>query len=81
MGVRPLHTHTHMHARTHIHTLAAHKGVLMLGDAQSFFELASKIPPLGSMLNFDADVKRTTTRHQRENRLVCAVIMEFCQRH
>ena len=30
--------------------------------------LASKIPPLGSMLKFDADVKNSTARHQCENR-------------
>ncbi len=34
-----------------------------------FFGLTSKIPPLGSMFNFDADVKKTTMRHQCENRL------------
>ncbi len=28
-----------------------------------FFGLTSKIPPLGSTLNFDADVKETTGRH------------------
>ncbi len=43
------------------------KGVFTLGDARLFFGLASKIPPLGSMLNFDADVKKTTARHQCEN--------------
>ncbi len=42
-------------------------GVFTLSDAQSFYELTSKIPPLGSMLNFDADVKTTTARHQCEN--------------
>ena len=29
--------------------------------------LTSKLTPLCSMLNFDADVKQTTARHQREN--------------
>ncbi len=47
------------------HTL----GVFILGDARSFFAVASKIPPLGPMLNFDADVIETTSRHQRKNRL------------
>ncbi len=42
-------------------------GVLTLGDARSFSGLTSKIPPLGSMINFDADVKNTTVRHQCEN--------------
>ncbi len=28
------------------------------GDAQSFCGLTSKIPPLSSMINFDADVKK-----------------------
>ncbi len=37
--------------------------VFTLGDARSFFALTSKIPPLGSMLNFDADVKKSTARH------------------
>ncbi len=32
-------------------------GVFTLGDARSFSGLMSKIPPLGSMLNFDTDVK------------------------
>ncbi len=36
----------------------ARQGVFTLGDAQSFFGLTSKIPPLGSMLNFDVNVKR-----------------------
>ncbi len=40
------------------------EGVSTLGDARAFSELTSKIPPLGSMLNFDADVKKTTARHQ-----------------
>ncbi len=39
-----------------------------LGDARSFWRLTSKIPPLGSMLNFDADVKKMNARHQCENR-------------
>ncbi len=45
------------------------KGVFTLGDARSFFFLGStsKISSLGSMLNFDADVKETTARHQCEN--------------
>ncbi len=29
-----------------------------MGDARSFLGPTSKIPPLGSMLNFDADVKK-----------------------
>ncbi len=33
-------------------------GGFTLGDAQSFFELTSTIPSLGSTLNFDADVKK-----------------------
>ncbi len=37
-------------------------------DARSFSALTSKLPPLGSMLNFDADVKKMTARHQCENR-------------
>ncbi len=41
--------------------------VFTLGDARSFFGLTSKIPPLGSMLNSDTDVKKTTSRHQCEN--------------
>ncbi len=45
------------------------EGVFTLGDARSFSGLTSKIPPLDSMLNFDADVKKTTARHQCENRL------------
>ncbi len=32
--------------------------VSTLGDARSFFGLASKMPPLVAMLNFDADVKK-----------------------
>ncbi len=35
---------------------------------RGFFRLTSEIPPLCSMLNFDADVKNTTARHQCENR-------------
>ncbi len=42
--------------------------VFTLGDARSFSGLTSKIPPLGSMLNFDGDVKKTTARHHCENR-------------
>ncbi len=41
--------------------------VFLLSDALSFSGLASKIQPLGSMFNFDADVKKTTARHQCEN--------------
>ncbi len=33
------------------------QGVFTSDDARSFPELTSKIPPLGSMLNFDADDK------------------------
>ncbi len=36
----------------------ARKGVFILGDARSFSMLTSTIPPLGSTLNFDADVKK-----------------------
>ncbi len=43
--------------------------VFTLGDARSFFGLTSKIPPLGSTVNFDADVKEMTARHQCGNRL------------
>ncbi len=43
------------------------QGVFTLGDVRSFLGLTSKNPPLGSMLNFDADVKDTTARHLREN--------------
>ena len=39
------------------------QGVFTLGDARSFSGLASINPPLGSNLNFDADVKKTTVRH------------------
>ncbi len=44
-------------------------GVFILGGAWSFSGLTSKIPPLGSMKNFDPDVKNTTRRHQCENHL------------
>ncbi len=37
--------------------------VFKLGDARPFSGLTSKIPPKGLTLNFDADVKQTTTRH------------------
>ncbi len=40
------------------------QGLFTLGDARSLFAQTSKIQPLGSMLNFDADVKNTTPRHQ-----------------
>ncbi len=46
---------------------ATHQGVSTLSDAWSFYGLTSNIPPLGSTLNFDADVKKTTTPHQCEN--------------
>ncbi len=39
------------------------QGVSTSCDAPSFFGLTSKTSPLGSMLNFDADVKKTTARH------------------
>ncbi len=46
------------------------EGVFTLRDTWSFFfGLTSKILPLGSMLNFDADFKKTTARHQCENPL------------
>ena len=41
----------------------AGEGVFTLGDAISFSALTSKIQPLGSMFNFDADVKNTTARY------------------
>ncbi len=46
----------------------ARPGVFTLSDARSFFGLTSKIPPLGSLLNFDADIKKMIARHQCENR-------------
>ncbi len=49
--------------------LAAAEAVFTLSDAWSFSGLKSKISSLGSMLNFDANVKKTTARHQCENRL------------
>ncbi len=45
------------------------EGVITLGDARSFYRLTSRIPPLDSMRNFDADVKASTTGHQCENPL------------
>ncbi len=39
-----------------------YRGVFTLGDARSFSGLTSKIPPLGSPLNFDADVKNKRPR-------------------
>ncbi len=44
---------------------------------RSFFGLTSKIPPLGSVLNFDVDVKNTTARHQFEN---CDSLLYACVR-
>ncbi len=41
------------------------QGVFTLGNARSFLRLTSKIPPV-----FDADVKRTTPPHRRENRFI-----------
>ncbi len=41
--------------------------VFTLGDARSFSGLTSKIPPLGSVLKFDTDVKKTTARQQCKN--------------
>ncbi len=35
-----------------------------VGDAPTVFGLTSKIAPLGSMLNLDADVKKPPTLHQ-----------------
>ncbi len=40
--------------------------VFTSGDTWSFSGLTSKIPLLVSMLNVDADVKKTTARHQGE---------------
>ncbi len=31
-----------------------------------FLRVESKIPPLNAMFRFDADVKKTTVRHQRD---------------
>ena len=39
-------------------TSPARDRVFTLGDTRSFSGLTSKIPPLDSMLNFDADVKK-----------------------
>ncbi len=39
----------------------------LLGDALSLCGLTSKISPLGSMVNFDADVKEMTARPQCED--------------
>ncbi len=38
-------------------------GVFTLDDARPFFALTSKIPPLSSMSNFDANVKERTPCH------------------
>ncbi len=78
---RPTRTRKHVRGRTFIpknvtETVAtkshsnseATTGVLTLGDARTYFELALTIPPFVSMFNFDADVKKTTARHQCENR-------------
>ncbi len=58
-------THLLSHLRTTHPT-----GVFTLRDMRAFSELTSKIPPLGSTVNFDADVKRQKddVRHQCENR-------------
>ncbi len=39
----------------------APQAVFTLGDAQSIVGLTSKIPPLGPMVNFDADVTNVNT--------------------
>ncbi len=44
------------------------QGLFTLGDTRSFSGLTSKIPPLGAMLNSDADFNNMTVRHQCENR-------------
>ena len=44
------------------------QGVSLWLTRGSFFGLTSKILPLGSMLNFDADVKKMAAHHQCENR-------------
>ncbi len=49
------------------------KGVFTLSDARSFSGLTSKISPLGSMLNFEANVKKTTALQQCENPNRCTV--------
>ncbi len=51
-----------------VYALGKSQGVFTLGDALSFSGLTSTIPPLGSMFNFDADVKKTTAGRQCENR-------------
>ncbi len=43
-------------------------GVFTLDDTWSFLGLTSKIPLLGAMVTFDADVKMMTTRHLCEKR-------------
>ncbi len=42
--------------------LSQGQGVFTLGDTWSFSGLTSKIPPQGSMLNFDADVNKNRPR-------------------
>ncbi len=50
-----------------LHGNTMREGVFTLSDAPSFSGLTSKFLPLGSMLNFDADVKKETARHECEN--------------
>ncbi len=45
------------------HSFDVGKVVSILSDARSFSGLTSNIPPFGSMLNLDVDVKETTARH------------------
>ncbi len=54
-------------ARWFVRETRGRDDVFALRDTWSLFGLTSKIPPLDSMLNFDADVNKTTTRHQCEN--------------
>ncbi len=55
---------------TVLHFATTDEGIFTLGDARSF-QGSSKIPPWVqcNTVYFDADVKRTTARQQRENHL------------
>ncbi len=64
----PTRVFIHRHKACYIQATQNPKGVFTLGDAQSLQGLTSKIPALGWMLNFDADVKKMTARHQCESR-------------
>ncbi len=74
-NITQIHTHLTINRThtSHTHSLTSRSpslpvGVFTLGDVRSFYGLTSKIPPLGSTLHFDTDVKETATRH-RENPL------------